>query len=826
MQVPNVLAPQGIHGGQTLVLGNGGVLPTNFTAGHGSNVQIQGGTVGHNFEVIGATVDLAGGLVNTVDVFKDAVLYVSGNGQWGAIDAYDGALVNIAGGSPNGTQSLRGFAGSTINIQDGMLNGVISPDGADLSISGGSMNKIFATHFSDIEITGGTVAAEVQLLSGSQLLATGGKLGGLQVSLGDSDLAGIATTDAVIDGAQVDGYLQTSPQSSIEVRKGAIGDSDVLGGKLIFRGGAMGDSHEWLQGTVEMHGYDFQFNGAPISGLTNVGDVRQFNFPSAGVITGVLSDGTPFHIAPGDNSQAVTVLNGVLRFIRTAAPTLPSTISLPNDPAPYGAADGQTVIVEAGGALGDHFVAGRGSIIGVNGGSVGDNFEADRSQVTIADGTIGNRMDVFRGAAVTVTGGTIGEELEVHAGGTLNFVNGELKRFGKALAGTVNMSGGLARSFEVSSGAMFNITGGTVESDFRAGSGSMVHIRGGFVRGQFEGGSNVQISGGRLGVSSDALPGSTITVTGGDLGDGFHIFSGANVNVHGGTSGDALTASGSSLAFHGFDFELNGVPISGLANVGDSISIVAGNQLFTGTFGDGTPFAFLSSSEDDFANATVRLVRSSGPTITPTLIDVPIDPPPLGVRAGQTLTLHDGGTLPDNFNAGRGSVVNILDGTVGENFEAYAAAINIEGGVIGQGFDAFADSQINVRGGSIGPGFEAYADSQVSIFGGSFISALTAESNSRIDIYGTKFFLNRVLIPSGQPFRLDGLNGNLNGLLADGSPFVWLQFQNFVHGAAEVYVHVVPEPAVTTLISVALVSPMITVRRARRPSPRRQTGYE
>ena len=74
------------------------------------------------------------------------------------------------------------------------------------------------------------------------------------------------------------------------------------------------------------------------------------------------------------------------------------------------------------------------------------------------------------------------------------------------------------------------------------------------------------------------------------------------------------------------------------------------NKLLTGTLADGTPFAFTSSEGDHLSS--VKLLRSNDLATGPPTIIVSTAAAPLGVRAGQTLTLQSGGTLPDNFNAG------------------------------------------------------------------------------------------------------------------------------------------------------------------------------
>ena len=118
------------------------------------------------------------------------------------------------------------------------------------------------------------------------------------------------------------------------------------------------------------------------------------------------------------------------------------------------------------------------------------------------------------------------------------------------------------------------------------------------------------------------------------------------------------------------------------------------------------------------------------------MIDVPNDSRRRGAP-GRQLTLREGGSLQTNFNAGRDSVVNILGGSVDENFEAFAAVVNIEGGQVGNGLDAFAESEINIRGGSIGSDFDAYAGSEVYVTGG-VVARLDALNGSQVNMAGGK----------------------------------------------------------------------------------------
>ena len=227
-----------------------------------------------------------------------------------------------------------------------------------------------------------------------------------------------------------------------------------------------------------------------------MGSSVQLNYTTGSTITGTFSDGTPFDLVPGDNFQSLFITDGVLRLMRTATAAVPATIHVPGEAAPFRASAGQTVIVSDGGALGEHFLAGRDSDVEIRGGTVGNNFEAERSRVVVSGGTVGNRMDVFRGE-VTVNGGSIGEELEVHPGGVINFHGGQIGRLSKVW-GTVNMTDGL------------------LQSGFTALQDSVVNISGGMVQDATAEGATVNVSGGEIG-HINANAGSHLNVSGGRL---------------------------------------------------------------------------------------------------------------------------------------------------------------------------------------------------------------------------------------------------------------------------------------------------------------------
>jgi hypothetical protein len=756
--VPTDPAPAGIHSGQTLILNDGGTLPANFSVVHGAAAQIQGGTVGHNFEVIGATVDMTGGTLRTIQGFQDSVINIGGDANWSGMDLYRGAVANISGGVNNGLNFFRAHAGSTLNISGGDHRGVFHAENAVVNVSGGVIDVYqqtsVATDHSVVTQTGGRLD-DLALYDGSTLTATGGSIGWLEVG---------NAARADLDGGRI-GRLQANPGSVVEADSGSISEIDNLGGTVQLHGGALGDSHEWIGGVVELDGYDFQVNGADVPGLATVGDTIVFNYTSGTTFTGTLADGTPFVMSPSDQSHVFYTQGSTVRLTRTTAAALTPVINVPSDPVTFGAGAGQTVIVHDGGELYDNFTAGPGSAVQINGGAVGANFEAYGSDVAMAGGVAGEYMDVFDGAEVTVSGGSVGGHWEVHAGGTLNVAGGQFDHQGRIAGGTFNLSAGsVGSSIDAVNQAIVNISGGTVGSELFIGGGSTANVSGGVVGTSFEigAGSFANVSGGQL-KEIEALFGSLVKITGG-VTDDFFGQGGSTVEIRGGAFGDSFSsAATAAVTLFGADFQLNGVAIAGLTQPGDEVvqTVNGGNQLFSGTLVDGTPFV-LSTADSGTLSRTFKL-QYAEPVAAAPVIQVPSDAAPLGVRNGQLLTLTAGGSLRDHFTAGGGSTVNISGGVVGRNFEAHEATVNIDGGQIGADFDAFAGSEINVHGGVIGANFDAFAGSTVNMDGG-LISQLDALASSTINMAGGK--IGRLAVDSG---KANWSGGGIDNLATSGA---------------------------------------------------------
>jgi hypothetical protein len=160
IEVPDNAAPSGIRSGQTLVLKEGGVLGSNFTAGWGSTVRIAGGQVGRHFEAVGADITVSGGSIDAFfDAFNRTVVNINGgsigfsnDGSIGSSNVYGGAVISVSGGSIAG---LDAYDGSVVNLFGGAVLAIDANDGSVVNISGGSLNDLDSFDGSVINLFGG-----------------------------------------------------------------------------------------------------------------------------------------------------------------------------------------------------------------------------------------------------------------------------------------------------------------------------------------------------------------------------------------------------------------------------------------------------------------------------------------------------------------------------------------------------------------------------------------------------------------------------------------------------------------------------------------------
>jgi len=776
---------------------SGGRVGHGFEARTGSEVMISGGSIGDEFGARrDSRVTLTGG-----EFRKDGVLINGLESTGNTVSPFLLGDFVLSGTFSDGrTFAFSGQDGDSFYFQSLTLEATALPPVGSVRITASTDPiPLGLREGQTLRVDeGGLIPDNFNSLHSSTVnIEAGGHVG--------SNFEAVGTIVNISGGTIGDGF-DAFEGSVVTITGGLMGDNFATnsGSMVMLAGGTMGDSFRANRGSqIEIFGGEFRLDGVLVSGLESEGSQISMDVPSDSLFTGTLIDGTPF-IFYGQDDNGDHFTNGVLTLIASNLPPVePITITSSMDEVPLGIRQGQTLQVDDGGVVADDFVASRGSIVNVGaGGTVGDNLEAVGAMINISGGIVGERLDAFDGSILNISGGTIGGNLEAHEGSEVHVVAGSVLSFdakrgslvaisggsvdgfvafsgssiditggsvgyfssrsgstvsisgGSAIekfatSGAVNILGGtVGDNADAKDGSMVTITGGAVGDRFDADAGSTVNISGGMVGDDFDAneGSTVNVSGGSVGDSFEASSGSTVNITRGAVGDNFRAYNGSLVTISGGSVGDSFKSfNGGTVKISGGDFRLNGVLVSGLETSGNIITLDEPIDYLTGTFSDGTPFAFsradcdcdtFGGSSDQFSGELI-LKATVLPPVGPVRITASTDPLPRGIRQGQTLMVDNGGIVPENFSAGFGSKVIVeAGGSMGTNFEAVAADVNIASGSIDAGFDAFDGSTIFISGGSIGTRFSANNGSVVTMTGGSIGDNFDVLDGSKVNISG------------------------------------------------------------------------------------------
>lgn len=735
----------------------------SFTGEQGSTLNMSGGALGQNvYTYAGSSVTLIGEFkLNGVPI---PGLDVIGNTV--PLNLPAGSMLSgvLTDGTPFAYSSFDGdsFLDGTLKLKRTavapIVAGVIDleDDPAPLGIRSGqtlivSANTALAQHFvagegSSVVISGGQVGQNLEAV-GAHVSVTGGSVGNW--------LGAFQGSTIEISGGGVSDGMNAFAGSVVNVSGGQIGEQFRVyaGGTLNLSGGRIGDRFISDAGSaVAISGAELRLDGQLLSGLDAAGSTVPINIPAGSVLSGTLTDGSPFAFS---DLERDAIADGTVTLKLASIPTVaPATFHVPNDSAPSSIRSGQSLIVTDGGAVGPHFGAGWGSHVQIAGGSISEDFEATGADITVSDGTVvgmaiwNSHLDVSGGvigvgypndlragsnSVVNVSGGTFSQNVIINQS-TIHVSGGDIDNLSVRNHGVANITGGVV-GINLVNHSTVNITGG--RSGVSGIIDGVVNLSGEAVVDEFSIGQGgvANILGGTINDDLYAGAGSRANISGGNIGTSSRAVSGAVMNISGGAFGDRLTAlTGSQVRFLGSDFRIDGAPITGLELVGSTHAIdLPASSLLTGTLSDGTPFALSSDDLDTIENGTLTLEAASV-AATPAQFQVPSDAAPLGIHNGQSLTLSTGGKLPNNFNAGRGSIVTITGGEVGNNFEAVGANVEIQGGAVGTDLDAFAGSVVNVTGGSVGGSLNVFRDGNVNVTGGAILGPITAFSGSILNI--------------------------------------------------------------------------------------------
>ena len=382
--------------------------------------------------------------------------------------------------------------------------------------------------------------------------------------------------------------------------------------------------------------------------------------------------------------------------------------------------------------------------------------------INAPDAVIGDRQSIGSNTQLNIfDGANIGPNLgagesqstntEINVfGGVVPDINVDNDNFGVS----VNVIGGVVGSAEGTSTRFARFGRRFFGSGIRTEFTSSVNISGGTVQGfsQLQGG-NVTISGGEfLGpIDTDF---SNVSISGGVFTD-FVRFRDPSFSL----GAPALTLTASDVRLNGEAFSGNTLPS---LSFGDTLS---------GTFADGSGFIFSREDQDRLPDGvSIQAISLPAPDLQPITISQAADTAPQNLRAGQTLTLSNNGSLGVGFTAVRSTVL-IEGGNVGDSFEASEATVTVSGGNIGDRFNAFNGGDVNITGGSFGSDFLAGNDSNVRISGGSFGDRFISQSSSGPTTFvGDEFLLNGVALSDSSSVNFDVSEADVfTATLADGT---------------------------------------------------------
>ncbi len=252
--VPSDPVPLGVHDGQALLVNDGGVIGANFNAGWGSTVEITGGTVGSNFEAVGALVNISGdSQLDGIVAFIGSTVNIPG-GTVSRLQAFQGSQVNISGGSVGFVDVNKG---SVVNISSGSVGSFFRANEAStVNISGGSIGSSFMANGSVINFSGGSIGRNFRANSGSVVNFSGGSIGERFRADSSSEIH-LFGTQFVLDGVDITASLALDVPFTITDRnvtlEGLLADgSDFSFGQLDSRLGFLIDPNALLTVSLVM----------------------------------------------------------------------------------------------------------------------------------------------------------------------------------------------------------------------------------------------------------------------------------------------------------------------------------------------------------------------------------------------------------------------------------------------------------------------------------------------------------------------------------------------------------------------------------------------
>ena len=166
------------------------------------------GFLGPDFEMVGGTLDVAGGTVGDFSAAVDSTVNVSGGSVGVDFDLFAGSVLNVSGGTVG--ELLKARSGSEVNISGGFVGDQFKAlSGSVVNISGGEVGELFEVNSGGVvNMSGGTIGDGFIASSGSEINLSGSNfaLDGNPIdNLALDDTLRIFDRDVILTGRLADG---------------------------------------------------------------------------------------------------------------------------------------------------------------------------------------------------------------------------------------------------------------------------------------------------------------------------------------------------------------------------------------------------------------------------------------------------------------------------------------------------------------------------------------------------------------------------------------------------------------------------------------------
>ncbi len=300
INVPPDTAPGEIGSDTQLNLYDGGVIPVGFRAGSpwadfpytDLEVNIHGGQVAIGFSVYwGAVVNIYGGaLYGEIEVLRGTMSMYDGIIQPARIDVQEDGELNLHGGEVRG---MLDNSGGTVFMSGGSVNWLGA--GVDFSSQIQSLLHVDGGEVDQLYIGNGAQASLKNASIGFANLSEGSDVSLQEVTF-DGDLSIFQGANVSLSSGLIRGDLSVwGPNATLDMSGGTVqGRVDVAMGYISISGGSFDSTFEADNNSVvNLIGRDFLIDGTPVTGGMAY-DIPTEVLDRDVVLSGILADGSAF----------------------------------------------------------------------------------------------------------------------------------------------------------------------------------------------------------------------------------------------------------------------------------------------------------------------------------------------------------------------------------------------------------------------------------------------------------------------------------------------------------------------------------------------------